>query len=318
MDWLRLLDDHRIEYVTRGPNTKRGEVSIRCPWCGEDDPSQHLGINLKTERWGCLRDATHRGNTTPRLIAALLGCSTLQAKAVQRQYNTPDPDNLDEALAMLTGNEDEKVADEIQKDLAMLDEFQVISCLGPTKRFWDYLERRGFDDVRNLCGRYSLRCANTGIYKDRIIIPIYQKQRLIGWTGRAIADPKNAPRYLSSSGAIKNAIFNEDELSWGGEILFITEGPFDAMKLDFYGAQATCLFGATPTTEQIAILAELSSSWDKIVILMDPDAIGASFHLSDWLNARNVVIGQVPEGVKDPGDMTREQIAILAGVYAKS
>ena len=32
MDWVRLLEDSRIEYVTRGPNTKRGEVSVRCPF----------------------------------------------------------------------------------------------------------------------------------------------------------------------------------------------------------------------------------------------------------------------------------------------
>jgi hypothetical protein len=32
MDWVKLLEDSNIEYVTRGPNTKRGEVSTRCPF----------------------------------------------------------------------------------------------------------------------------------------------------------------------------------------------------------------------------------------------------------------------------------------------
>ena len=32
MDWVRLLDDSNIEYVSRGKNTKRGEISVRCPF----------------------------------------------------------------------------------------------------------------------------------------------------------------------------------------------------------------------------------------------------------------------------------------------
>jgi len=32
MDWVKLLDDSNIEYVSRGKNTKRGEISVRCPF----------------------------------------------------------------------------------------------------------------------------------------------------------------------------------------------------------------------------------------------------------------------------------------------
>jgi hypothetical protein len=34
MDWVKLLDDNNIEHVSRSPNTKRGEVSVRCPFAG--------------------------------------------------------------------------------------------------------------------------------------------------------------------------------------------------------------------------------------------------------------------------------------------
>jgi hypothetical protein len=32
MEWMSFLNDANIEYVTRGPNTKKGEVSVRCPF----------------------------------------------------------------------------------------------------------------------------------------------------------------------------------------------------------------------------------------------------------------------------------------------
>src|ERR1700690_250170 len=101
MDWIRFLDENNIHYVTRGPNTKRGEVSVHCPMCGDEDPSEHLGINLQTEKWGCLRDQSHRGKSARTLIKAMLGCSSPQAGLIVRQYSHSDPDSLESALLTL-------------------------------------------------------------------------------------------------------------------------------------------------------------------------------------------------------------------------
>ena len=38
-NWRELLDEQRIAYIERGANVKRGEVNIRCPFCGAADPS---------------------------------------------------------------------------------------------------------------------------------------------------------------------------------------------------------------------------------------------------------------------------------------
>lgn len=319
MDWIRLFEDHNIEFVTQGKNTRRGWASVKCPWCGEDDPSQHLGIHLTAERWGCLREPSHRGRQPAPLVAALLGCSVALAKMTVNQYSQTDPDTLDEVITAMAQDpyaEDRAELEQLEKDLRLLGEFKHIKQEGPTARFWRYLRRRGFEDVEGLCSRYSLMCAMTGRFKDRVILPVYNQKKLIGWTARAISDPQNAPRYLTQ-GDIKSVIFNEDELEWGGDTMFVTEGPFDALKLDFYGAPATCLFGVTPTTEQLAALARLSSHWERIVILFDEDATGPSFYVDDWVNARNVIIGQLPEGVKDPGLLTPKQIHHLAESYAK-
>ncbi len=314
MDWVLFLSDYSVPYVTRGPNTKRGEVSIKCPWCGEDDPSEHLGINLTIERWGCHRNQTHRGKNPLRLVRALLGCSTGQAKLVIKQYDAPDPETLGDALAALLGEGPaEKPPDTDWEQAWQREDFRQIKQDGLTGKFWRYLKHRGFDGPGRLVKRYGLRCALIGRYQNRIIIPITHDGLLVGWTSRAIVNPVTAPRYLSTGEEIKKVIFNEDELLSGGEVLFVTEGPFDALKVDYYGeefgARATCVFGTSIVLEQYAIIKRISRRFKRVVLLLDPDAVESSFISSDYLPG--ATFGVLPDGVKDPGDLTHKQVLNL-------
>src|SRR5882672_5668088 len=335
MNWLEFLNSQGIDFVTRSSNTKKGEVSVRCPWCGDDDPSMHLGISLTAENWGCHRNPMHRGHAPHRLIAALLGCSGAQARLIVRQFSQSDPDDLDSALEILaspehtgTGLAEPQPALSSQASPSptqphyttpqkLPEEFRTIRQRGVTLRFWDYLFYRGFgDDTDQLTDMYQLRCAVTGRWKDRVIIPFYDAAgTLIGWTGRAIQEPVNAPRYLSSGEEVKTTVFNEHKLQSGGDLLFMVEGPFDALKMDFYGrplgARATCVFGVSMTIDQISIMSTLRRRFKKVVILFDHDAIEPAFYAADWLQASNVVIGQLPDGVKDPGSMSKQAIAKL-------
>src|SRR5882672_6159665 len=141
MDWVALLTDHDITFVDRGPNTKRGEISIQCPFCGDDDPSQHLGISLSTENWGCLRSAQHRGHAPHTLIQALLGCSFAQAKLTVAAYRQADPGDIEGTLALLTPTSDRpKPATGLLPCLALPPECQAIKNSGSTARFWRYLK----------------------------------------------------------------------------------------------------------------------------------------------------------------------------------
>jgi hypothetical protein len=313
-DWVQFLTDHDVEWVTRGPNTRRGEVSVKCPWCGEDDPSQHLGISLSTDNWGCLRNMAHRGHSANYLIQGLLGCSSSQASLLSKQYNQADPETLDEVIATLGG----KVEPPKPKQRVRLPvECQPISFTNHTKPYWVYLRsNRRFDDPTLVCQLYNLRCCTTGKYRGRIIIPAYKGRKLVGFQGRLI-DARgyyDVVRYLSSSEELKQHVFNYDHASQGGDTLYITEGPFDALRLDFFGrdsgtARAVCTFGTSLTTNQITELNELSKKFRKTVLLFDADATAAKFSLIDWLP--RAVVGQLPEGVKDPGDLTQRQLKEL-------
>jgi hypothetical protein len=321
MDWQGLFESHGVDYVTRGPNTKRGEISIRCPFCGEDDPSHHMGISLTNEVWGCHRSAAHRGKNPTKLVAAVLGVTFRAAALIISQYDRPDPESLTEALAALEGTPATPIAD--PEPLVMPAQFKPIMPTGLTAKFYRYLANRHFDDVDKLSVFYDLRCAMVGRWKDRIIIPFYQNTELIGWTARAIGPVQNAPRYLSTGAAVKETVLNYDEIKRGGEILIITEGPFDAMKLDFYGRDldvcSTCIFGTSMTLSQVAILNKVAKKFDHTVVLFDPDAIDASFGAKDWLLNGNLVVGSLPPDIEDPGSMTRAQcLKYLRGLKASA
>lgn len=317
MDWISFLTDQGVPYVTRGPNTKRGEISIKCPYCGDDDPSEHLGISLTSENWGCHRSALHRGRAARRLVQVLLGCSYDQAKLVVASYSSPDPDRLGDIAQML--NPTSEPPKPATGPLGLPLGYRAISRTGSTAKYWAYLASRGFDDVDDLVARYQLGCCLTGQWKDRIIIPFYQGGELIGWTGRAIQATSIAPRYLSSSDAVKRTVLGRDELMEGGKVLFVVEGPFDALKLDYYGepchVRATCVFGVTMTTDQICILNSLKKRFKKVVLLFDTGAMAETFYAADWLHAPNVVIGSLPEGVKDPGELSPDNADKLIGEY---
>src|SRR5882672_4087450 len=100
MDWLAFLTDNFIPHVTSGPLTTRGHVEVRCPFCGDDDPSMHLGINLTTSQWNCSRDATHREASPYRLISALLGASKPQAMLIAQSYTGVAVDSFDTPQAI--------------------------------------------------------------------------------------------------------------------------------------------------------------------------------------------------------------------------
>ncbi len=308
MNWQDFFTDNQINWVSRGPNTAHGEISIQCPWCGDEDPSQHLGVNLSTGSWGCLRNPEHRGHSATYLIGTLLRCSQHQARIIVDQYSRSDPEQLDKLSLESTPRQAANQVD--VKGTEMPPSTYPILATGSTAKFWQYLQVRGFDPAAAI-QQYKLQCCLTGEFKDRLIIPIFKFKALFAWTGRALGTPVSAPRYLSSK-QIKETIFNEDELMQGGKLLFICEGPFDAMKLDHYGrdqgARATCGYGTSLTIEQVVLLNSRRNRFKKTVILFDRDAVEPAFIARDWLPSSSVVVGTLPDGVEDPGELTKEQV----------
>lgn len=329
INWVRVLTSAGVEYVERGPNVKRGEINIQCPFCGQADPSHHLGLNLEKGWWACWRNQSHRGKSPVRLLVKLLRCSFARAcelAGITGDY--VDPDGFDAVAARIMERDGLSRVEEVRRDFLQLPQAEVASIQrsGRTRRHWDYLTiERGFleDDIPLLEEAYGLRAGVSGKWQDRIILPYLVNAEIVTWTARAIADSQIRYRDLSLEESItppKLTLYNHDASLAGGEVLLVVEGPFDSLKLDCYGAEwgvrAVGLSTNSIQEEQIYLIEEASERFRRTLIMMDnAGALGVvdSLRMKEkFSQVRNAGFMAVPFGRKDGGDLSPREVVTMA------
>jgi len=103
--------------------------------------------------------------------------------------------------------------------------------------------------------------------KDRIIIPFYYKQNIVGYTARKIKNGN--PKYLSEQQP--GYVFNVDNQTYDRMYTIVVEGPFDAIAVE-----GCALLGSEIKDQQAMILNSLNST--KVVV---PDRDDAGSKLVD-------------------------------------
>ena len=322
-DWRPVLSEHRVPFIERGPNVKRGELNIRCPWCGSADPSFHLGISLETGWYSCWRNRQqHSGKSPVRLLMRLLGLgyeAAREAAGLDESYI--DPEGFSAMAGRLLRPPDEpEGADLPSRSLAPDKYFVPITEAPLTRRFWNYLYGRGFDggDIDSVCADYGLFAARHGQYAWRLVLPYYVAGEMVTWTARAIA-PSSA-RYLDCPIATaitpaKRTLYNHDAAASGGRILVVVEGPLDALKLDAYGrgagVRAVGLSTNSLTEDQVYLLEEASTGFDRVVIMMDNKTdfgLADSMRMRGQLRSSRFGIERVPFGRGDAAELTPREV----------
>lgn len=330
---IRFLDDHNISHREDGPNCAKDNTVLKCPWCGDDDPSEHMGWNLESGAYGCWRNTKHRGRSPHWLIMRLLGCSyevadgfVIGGRELSR-FNrlAKEFGSLGVQIRKPSGSERLKFPKEVRP----------LSSRGLGRFYFAYLQKRGFseEEVQKLVELYSLRFSTQGYWRGRIIFPIYFEGHLVCWTGRTIY-PNQHLRYLSLSDKategseqplalrnVKDLIWNYDVLMSGDHaVIAVVEGPLDALKVDFYGkamgVRATCLFGTGVTDEQKLLLADLRPRCGALVIIPDRGALLNEMQLASELSTLQPKVLHAPEGVEDPGAMNKQQVINLFSSFA--
>ena len=99
------------------------------------------------------------------------------------------------------------------------------------QKILEYLYLRG-DRLFNLNNYYWCPDTKYHMMKNRIIIPFYWNNKFVGYTGRYIGNPptKEIPRYFSD--VPKDYIFNTEAVKKEHDVMFIVEGPFDALAIN--------------------------------------------------------------------------------------
>lgn len=324
-DWLSTLDHYGVAYSTRGKNVSKGNFVVHCPFCGADDPGQHMSVALRGRGWRCFRRPNHRGQHPARLLAALLRCSLEQAsRLVGDAVYIPD-DFLGAVSAALS-----PTAPEPARPLVMPAEFRSIEYGAPSRRAaLGYLEGRGYSrpQIERLTSRYGLRYAVQGSYKGRIIFPVRKGPDLVSWTGRHIGtstlrykslspDPEKAADegYEPAMGPISDYLLFHNLINKAAnentaDTLYICEGPFDALKVCVLGrrsgAIATCCFTASPSIAQINELHGLFPRFKRRVLLLDANTLPTTLRVAALFAGMGLDIGRLPRAIKDPGDLTQ-------------
>lgn len=231
-----------------------------------------------------------------RLIKALIHCSDDDARRIAGVgISTPVPSsrNFHELVSSLIDKERDHFSDE---SIELPSEIKPLyGDKGSASFFIKYLmESRMYErnEALHLAHLYHLHYAVRGQFAYRIIFPVFMPFGLATWTGRAISanakiryktlshDPETAREQGLPCAAlpIDETLFNYKELSQSrGRVLIGVEGPFDAMKLDFYGRdegiRATCVFGTgNVSAEQVILFDTLSNRFEKKFLLFDKNA----------------------------------------------
>jgi hypothetical protein len=130
-------------------------------------------------------------------------------------------------------------------------------------------------------------------YRDRLLIPFYDRGRIVGWTGRKITDGK--PKYLTDSQP--GYLFNIDRQTADRRAVILVEGQLDAIAVDGVAAMTKDI---NPT--QIARLQRLNR---PVIVVPDRDRAGAS--LIDHAVKNNWSVSMPPwdPTVKDTADAVK-------------
>ncbi len=131
-------------------------------------------------------------------------------------------------------------------------------------------------------------------YKDRIIIPFYDKEKIVGYTGRKITDGK--PKYLTDSQP--GYVFNIDRQTYDRKFVILAEGQFDAIAVD-----GCAVMSNDPSDQQIMRLKSLQK---EIIVVPDRDAPGAKLIEAALEHGWSVSMPPWGEDIKDIADVVKK------------
>lgn len=305
-----VLEANGVELVCQGPNVARGNVNVKCPFCG-DDPSHHLGIRISDGAWGCWRNSSHRGRRPHRLLNALLGWTWAEVDA---WLESPIDRSLLDDVSALFGK-----PESLKRERKVIDwPPEILPLHGGIGPRWayGYLRKRGFDDPPAVAEAYGLRYALRGPQAHRVVFPVVdESNRLLTYTGRAVSSCAFL-RYVtapaSMSEPIRNCVLNLNDLLFNaGRVLVITEGPFDAVKLDWYGrrygVRATCIFGSSCSARQASIIRVLGECYERIFSSLDAENVAGTLSFMESVPDVLVRPVMVP-GASDWGELSKNDV----------
>ena len=131
-------------------------------------------------------------------------------------------------------------------------------------------------------------------FDDRLIVPFYYQNRLVGYTARLIRERKTV-KYISEQQP--GYVFNLDHQHTDRKFVIVTEGPLDAV----------CVDGVAVMSNEIGPVQKhlISRLQREVIVVPDRDAAGQKMIEQALEFGWSVSMPDWPDGVKDVNDATR-------------
>lgn len=287
---IDFCDDYNIEYASSGKHFRQGWTNIQCPFCG-GSTGYHLGINTSNGYANCYKCG---GYNMFKVISTILKTSTYETKQILKKYSG--------GSRIISSKKETR---NIPSELVFPSDIKPI-----TQAARDYLIDRNFnpDQIASTWG--ILSTPHWGFYRNRILAPIYQHDKLVSFQTRDITGTQ-PQKYL--------ACFQNDELiphqqcvygfdlALGRKTCIVVEGITDVWRL---GPGAIGTFGIGFTRHQARLIAD---NFERVHILYDSEiqaqekAEELGFLISSgFKNPVEVInLSFTAEG-KDPGDLSQD------------
>jgi DNA primase len=284
-DVKEFLDARGIISDPSGKNVQEGWLGIECLWC--DDPSNHLGINLDTKGINCWRCPVK--GTIIKLIMKIDSCSFSSALRTVRQFShiSALTDRRSQGPEQLTEAPD-------KVEIPSLAENRLLEL------HRNYLLSRNFIPDR-IFEKYNLWCNGPlGDFRLRLIIPFFEKNRVVTYTSRDVTNKARIPYiHCSKEESIlhpKDTLYNIETVD---DTAIVVEGVTDVWRI---GDGSVATMGHKWTSNQLVLLKHLK----RCFILFDTEeeaqknAKMLSYNLSIVVPDVNLL--ELREG--DPADMS--------------
>jgi len=264
------------------------EISARCPFHSDRHPS--FSINRFSGLWICFQCG--RKGSLEYLVQEIsgkpLGQSWLREVKYERVrrrrvvHEQPEPEPLVPAGALLA---------------AQYAQYRLPSAAACGDRQFDVAAAE----------RYGVR------WHHGWVLPISAPTRtghwsdLWGWQIKRVGFVSNYPPGVSKS----ETLFGLEHA--GHETVTLVESPLDAVRLGHLGISAVASFGAFVSRAQRGLLID---RFDRVLIALDGDREGrqqAKANYRELSRRISATLMRYPEGAKDPGDMTDDEVLRMWG-----
>jgi DNA primase len=302
-----------IEAVLTKLNIKHtqsgNEISLLCPFHNDTVPS--LNININTGYWACWSCLTAGRSIESFVSRAYKGRININ------EYIT-DVDILNAKIDAIYKTSVENIycfENQTLWDNSIKAEFKTnfIPAID-SKEAMEYLTQRKL--TKNTIEHFKLYYGISGKYSNRIIIPYFKKDRIIGFNSRLITVNKSqgkALRYLYSvyKPDFKEYLYGMEESI--REPIILVEGPFDLMWMKQLGYR-NCVSSLSTTIRPYQLYHLLT--FKKIIFLYDNDenkagenaALLEAEKILEMDHDKDIYIAKLPD-FQDPNESSQEVIA---------